>query len=368
MDEPLFGQLEDRGAWFRMPGRAATQTECRGPRTGALRADGTESVVLLIDRDGCHEFDVLHRALTRLGVPSVRLGESDLGAFDVEVRPAEGEVVLAGRRVRPVVSWLRHLGPRSVAAPAASGTTARELFRADSWYALVREAAGLAPHRLPGACPGRLEQLRAAAGAGFAVPPTVVTTDPARAARAFGPDRVVVKALDEHAVEVAPGALAFAHPEVAGQERAARWRGGAVPFVVQPFVRHDEEWRVHWFDGEVAAFRLPPGAALASRTGATCPVPVREAVPLPQAVRRSTAALAARLGLRCGALDLLVTGSTYTFLEVNADGDWRWFERRTGTAPASLAALTLLRRLHADATGGHARRTDLLGLLRAVRV
>lgn len=370
MNEPLFGQLADCGTGLRLPGRGAAPAESRGLRTGALGADGTGSVVLLIDRDGCEEFDVLHRALTRLDVPNVRLGEGDAGMLDVEVRPSKGELVLAGRRVRPVVSWLRHLGPRSMAAPAAPGTTAGKLFHGDSWFALLRDTAGLAPHRLPGACPGRLEQLRAAVAAGFAVPPTVVTTDPAGAARAFAPARVVVKALDEHAVEVGPGTLAFAHPEVAGQDRAARWRvrGGPVPVVVQQFVPHDEEWRVHWFDGQVAAFRLPPGAALASRTAAPGAASVREVAAVPEAVRRSTAALAARLGLRCGALDLLVTGSTYTFLEVNADGDWRWFESRTGTAPASLAALTMLCRLHAEATGSPARPVDLWGLLRAVRV
>jgi hypothetical protein len=52
---------------------------------------------------------------------------------------------------------------------------------------------------------------------------------------------------------------------------------------------------------------------------------------LPDAIRRACVELVARLGLRFGAIDIIVTpDDRYVFLEINPNGQWLWIEEETG--------------------------------------
>jgi hypothetical protein len=52
---------------------------------------------------------------------------------------------------------------------------------------------------------------------------------------------------------------------------------------------------------------------------------------LPDEIRRACLALVARLGLRFGAIDMIVTpDDRYVFLEINPNGQWMWIEDETG--------------------------------------
>jgi hypothetical protein len=52
---------------------------------------------------------------------------------------------------------------------------------------------------------------------------------------------------------------------------------------------------------------------------------------LPDALRRACLELVARLGLRFGAIDMIVTpDDRYVFLEINPNGQWLWIEEETG--------------------------------------
>jgi hypothetical protein len=52
---------------------------------------------------------------------------------------------------------------------------------------------------------------------------------------------------------------------------------------------------------------------------------------LPERVRRACLAMVERLGLRFGAIDMIVTpDDRYVFLEINPNGQWMWIEEETG--------------------------------------
>ncbi|MFC4530902.1 ATP-grasp domain-containing protein [Sphaerisporangium dianthi] len=308
---------------------------------GALTAT---PCVVLADRAGCGEFAVLQTMLRRLGVPSVRIDAEGVTALDLSLRVGDRALTLDGRRIAPTVVWARHFSPRAMPGAADPALT---MVRADSWAALARQLASLAPSNLPMSGPGHLEQLAGAARAGVRVPETTVTTDPAAAATRMAGRRFVVKVVDEHFVETAPGLLVGVFPQIAHREELTRRPALDFPVMVQEYVEHDSELRVYYVDGAVHAYAVAkPSPDSPWRDGAEVPV-TTAAVPAAaaEAVRR----LAELWGLAYGAFDLLLRGTEVVFLEVNVDGDWRWFESRAGGTAVSAAAALMIRKRHLDA-------------------
>ncbi|MFI7027623.1 hypothetical protein ACIBK1_02820 [Microbispora rosea] len=362
------------------PGSVSWRLPEPGPAT-----DATPCVVLA-DRAGCAEFAVLQDTLHHLGVPSVRVDAESVAALRLsatlaaparahrptEDRPAvdrsavdrpttdgapagSGGVAggrpcavldLDGRRIAPTVVWARHFSPRAMPASASAAQT---LLRAESWHAVVRQLCSLAPASLPGNRPGRLEQLEGAAAAGIRVPRTIVTTDPAGAAAAMPGRRVVVKVVGEHFVETSPGLLTGVLPEIAARAEVLRRPALDYPVIVQEHVEHDAELRVYHVAGAVHAYAVGKRAPDS---------PWREAaevtvtpVAAPPAVADAVRGLASLWGLTYGAFDLLLSAGEVVFLEVNTDGDWRWFEAKAGGRPVSTAVALAIRTLHLTALG-----------------
>ncbi|MEV5742991.1 hypothetical protein AB0L30_23280 [Microbispora rosea] len=352
------------------PGSVSWRLPEPGPVT-----DATPCVVLA-DRAGCAEFAVLQDTLHHLGVPSVRVDAESVAALRLSAtlaaparadrpttdRPttdgapaASGGVAggrpcavldLDGRRIAPTVVWARHFSPRAMPASASAAQT---LLRAESWHAVVRQLCSLAPASLPGNRPGRLEQLAGAAAAGIRVPRTIVTTDPAGAAAAMPGRRVVVKVVGEHFVETSPGLLTGVLPEIAARAEVLRRPALDYPVIVQEHVEHDAELRVYHVAGAVHAYAVGKHAPDS---------PWREAaevtvtpVAAPPAVADAVRGLASLWGLTYGAFDLLLSAGEVVFLEVNTDGDWRWFEAKAGGRPVSTAVALAIRTLHLTALG-----------------
>lgn len=64
---------------------------------------------------------------------------------------------------------------------------------------------------------------------------------------------------------------------------------------------------------------------------------------LPDSVRRACLALVERLGLRFGAIDMIVTpDDRYVFLEINPNGQWMWIEDETGLPISDAICDTLM--------------------------
>ncbi|MFI6323639.1 BTAD domain-containing putative transcriptional regulator [Nonomuraea sp. NPDC050556] len=307
--------------------------------------------VVLVDRAGLSEFTVLQQGLRTIGVPSLLLDACSLADLRITGRIEDGSLTVAGRRIVPTVTWVRHFSPRAI--PDAS------LFRADSWCALVAQVAALSAARVPGGCdPGRLVQLYGASRAGVRTPRTVVTTDPGGAAAELGSERIIVKALDRHFVETEPGRMEGIFPEIVGGAASRGLAVRDVPMVVQEYVDHWAELRVYHLDGEIRAFRVAKSSPDAIwRDGASVTVtPVAAPPDVAEAVHR----LAGLWELRYGAFDFLLTRDGPVFLEVNPDGDWRWFESKAHVDDVTIAALSMIRRLHRQETPA---KIDLTGFL-----
>ncbi|BCB82897.1 ATP-grasp domain-containing protein [Phytohabitans suffuscus] len=338
---PLLWQLDDERRVLRIgPGEPPAQP--RTPDAGAGTGEGADEVpgVVFLARPGDTEVAAVRRALRRLAVPSVRIGpEADRPGLSAT---AKGLRFHAGSStVRPTAVWIRHYSARARRHPSV----AHDRFGDDSWRAVLAGLDRLTGAPVIGNGPGLLQQLDAARSANVRVPRTVVTTRPGADVRSLPGDPVVVKAVDRHFVESAPGRLNGVFAQVVRRADALRWAGSVpVPLVLQEYVHSDAELRVYHLGGAQAAYRVVKAAPDSpwldrGRVHVTaCPVPPR--------VGRTVADLARRMGLVYAAFDLLMVGDEPVFLEANADGDWRWYERLAGDGAVSAAAAGMVAALH----------------------
>ncbi|MFC9486628.1 RimK family alpha-L-glutamate ligase [Streptomyces hydrogenans] len=254
---------------------------------------------------------------------------------------AAGNVFVADRRLTPLVLWTRHYP-----SPLAASTTA-EAFAAESWAEFVGQLRVLATEAVDTARPGLLEQLRDAARLGVRTPRTLITTSPETSPW----PRCVVKAVGRHYTETSQEGLAWFLPEIV-ERPAQRFLTATAPVVVQEYVKHHAEQRLYVVGDEVHAFDV---AKTSPQAPWTAPETVRvRSVPPDPGACEAALRLAAHWGLAYGAFDFLLDGDGPVFLEMNADGDWHWFERRADTNPVTIAAIRLLHGLHDRAVGADA--------------
>lgn len=328
-----------------------------------------EHSVLLLSRRGDREAASVASLLRRIGVPVHRLDADGLEGVEATVEPG-GTMTLDGHRFVPTVTWLRHFSLR--AAPVAHPADGQMLYR-DSWAALARQLAVVSRVVIGATDPGQLRRLARAEALGVRVPLGVVTTDPAAAAvrldeqrtggagAAGAGARYVVKVLDRHYVEPEPGGLAWFLPQVLERSELGEGLGlpRGTPVVLQEYVDHDGEYRVYLVGREVISFAVEK-----DRPGDVWSRPDRvrvRAVETPAAVAGAVRALATAWDLSYGAFDFLSDRGEPVFLEVNAHGDWDWFERKAGVDLVTRAAVRTVRDLHWRADGGS--RPGPVGLL-----
>lgn len=339
-------------------------------RRGGADASPLLPCVVLLSRSCDAELDAVGGLLAQVGVPAARVNADELAVTDLVVDPGRRAIRRDGRWITPTVVWQRHFSARAI---EGSGRPAYDMFLRDSWRAVADQLAALAPAAIGLRSPGRLEQMRVARDRQIAVPRTVVTTEPAAAADLLGHRRpLVVKALDQHFVEAAPGRLSGAFPVTVHPLDLPPAPRPGPPVIVQEYVEHDAELRVYYVDGQLHGFAVGKEGA-ADPWLAADRVTVRPA-DLPAPVVAATRALAHGLSLRYGAFDFLLQGDKLFFLEVNADGDWLWAERKARVAPVTRAAARMLcaaHRRYRPSTGTPAGRAadgfDLLSFLTSRR-
>lgn len=313
------------------------------PGTGGPAGSAAGGCVVFFTRRADAEVSVIERLLALAGVPTRRVDADALGPIQLDLARL-GALRIGEELVRPTACWTRRFWSSAMTDPR----TAAGLLRRQSWLALVRQSRLLAPHDLPGPRLGLLEQLAGAAAAGVRVPATVVTTAPARGATRLPGDRVVVKTLGPHFVEPEPGTLDGVLPRILPRDELADGEG-PVPLVVQEYVPHLAEYRVYAIGNRLVAFevRKPSPEAIWHDQQA---VQVRQA-DCPEQVAGLVTELAARWRLGFGAFDVLLTGDGAVLLEVNADGDWLWYEAKAGTRAVSRQVALAVRDLHLAAGG-----------------
>jgi glutathione synthase/RimK-type ligase-like ATP-grasp enzyme len=253
-----------------------------------------------------------------------------------------------GEPLRVAAVWLWRLWPAALdeRLPAAQAQAAQResLTTLRGLLELLSDAAWIDPPDAIACAENKTRQLRLAHEVGLAIPPTLITSDP-QAARAFyaAQGGQVVAKLQNSLGYSMRGGGGLPTRLLRGADLAALDGLVHCPMIFQRYVEKAYELRVAWVDGQ---------AFVGALDGAHCGVDWRYAATaswqehsLPEAIHKKISTLMARLSLRQGALDLIVTpGGEYVFLEVNPHGEWGMLERDLGLPIGAALAEALLRR------------------------
>jgi glutathione synthase/RimK-type ligase-like ATP-grasp enzyme len=298
-------------------------------------------------------------ALSARGFAPLRL---DTDAFPVtlsvsgELGPDAKPRVLLGERELDVAAvwlwrlWSPNLDPRleashREAAARETMTTLRGLLD------LLAHVPWIDAIDLNRCAENKTRQLRLAHELGLTIPPTSITADPVVARRFFHAHggRVIAKLQAPLAQSMAGGGgLPTRLLQAADLDALDGLR--QCPMMFQRYIDKAYELRIAWVDGR---------ALVGALDGRKCGIDWRyestaswEPHVLPSAVHDRLARLMARLGLRQGAIDMIVDPSgEYVFLEVNPHGEWGMLERDLGLGISDAIASALIRlalQRHAD--------------------
>lgn len=268
-------------------------------------------------------------------------------ALGAALDPAAGEALLLGGEplaVRAVWLWRlwpARLDPRldprhAEAAQRESAVTLRgllDLLSGVPWIDApdVNAAAG-----------NKTRQLRLARAVGLTIPPTLITSDPDAARRFYHAQdgRIVAKlqTTPSYGMQTA-GGVRTRLLRAADLDALAGLRH--CPMILQRYVEKAHELRIAWVDGR---------AFVGALDGSKCGVDWRyestaawQPYVLPADVHAALARLMAALGLRQGAIDLIVTpAGDHVFLEVNPSGEWGMLEHELGLPIGAALADALL--------------------------
>jgi glutathione synthase/RimK-type ligase-like ATP-grasp enzyme len=290
-------------------------------------------------------------ALSARGFTPLRLDTDNFPstlALQAELGPdARPRVLLDERELEVGAVWLWRLwtpkldpglqaGHREAAA-RESMTTLRGLLD------LLAHVPWIDPIDLNRCAENKTRQLRLAHELGLTIPPSLITADPAAARRFFHAHggRVIAKLQAPLAPSMAGGGgLPTRLLQLTDLDALEGLR--ACPMVFQRYVEKAHELRIAWVDGQ---------AFVGALEGRKCGVDWRyestaswEPHELPTAVHDRLARLMARLGLRQGAIDMIVEPSgDYVFLEVNPHGEWGMLQRDLGLPIGEAIAAALIR-------------------------
>jgi len=208
---------------------------------------------------------------------------------------------------------------------------------------LLDGAAWIDPLDRNRAADNKTRQLRLACEVGLPIPPTLITADPAAARRFFAAHdgRVVAKLQISLGYSMAgTGGLPTRLLRAADLDAMAGLRH--CPMVFQRYIDKALELRIAWVDGRALVGALDgPACGVDWRYAATARWQPHD---LPAAVHERLAALMAGLGLRQGAIDMIVApDGEYVFLEVNPNGEWGMLEQELGLPISEALAEALLR-------------------------
>jgi glutathione synthase/RimK-type ligase-like ATP-grasp enzyme len=276
--------------------------------------------------------------------PSTLTLAGELGA---DARP---RVLLDGSELEVAAVWLWRLWTPNLEAGLAAGhreaavresmTTLRGLLD------LLAHVPWIDPIDLNRCAENKTRQLRLAHELGLTIPATLITADPMAARRFFHAHdgRVIAKLQAPLAQSMAGGGgLPTRLLQTADLDALDGLR--SCPMMFQRYIHKAYELRIAWVDGQ---------AFVGALDGRECGVDWRyestaswEPHALPTPIHERLARLMARLGLRQGAIDMIVEpDGDYVFLEVNPHGEWGMLERDLDLAIGEAIATALIRLAH----------------------
>jgi len=197
----------------------------------------------------------------------------------------------------------------------------------------------------------KLQQLSLAASLGFEIPPSIVTNDPDEFLSFYREHggRVIAKALAHASYDEAGLTADFMRfTEMVTLRDVAAFRSVRhCPIYVQGYVSKKLELRVTVVGERVFAAAIDSQSSAHSRIDwrkydyARTPYTNHD---MPEATAKQLVALTRKLGLRYGAIDLILTpDDRYVFLEINPAGEYQWVEHMTGMPITSAICDELIR-------------------------
>ena len=275
--------------------------------------------------------------------PSVLAISAELGSS------SDARLLLADQALRVDAVWLWRLWPPQLDArmPEAQREAAvRESLTAlRGLLDLLADVPWIDPIDHNRCAENKTRQLRLAAQLGLAIPPTLISNDPAAARQFFhAHDGQVIAKLQTSLGHSMRGGGGLPTRLLRADDLDALAGLGQCPMVFQRYVQKAWELRIAWVDGL---------AFVGALDGRRCGVDWRyessaswEPHALPPAVHERLARLMAQLGLRQGAIDMIVEPSgEYVFLEVNPHGEWGMLQRDLGLPIAEAIAEALIRHI-----------------------
>jgi hypothetical protein len=245
---------------------------------------------------------------------------------------------LAAEGIHPRTVWVRRPSPPvlpSLVAHADQAFATRECrkFLNCIFHVAGSEAFWVNPVLGASRAELKTEQLKVAVKAGFRIPMTLCSNDPARIRRFIRDSHapVIYKAFYPVSWETTDGAATLFSSCVTEEDLPDDSLLQAVPGIYQVMVSKAYELRVTAIGDVLVAAKLDSQAIPSARLDWRA---ARESVPLaptdiPEALGKSCRAVMADLGIVFGCFDLIVTPEGDTvFLEVNEAGSFLWLEEQ----------------------------------------
>lgn len=282
--------------------------------------------------------------LQRRGLPYARLNTEDLPSARSWWQLGDGKptwtIAFNGRTLdlnAVTAAYLRRPLPPDLAELADLG---ERRYAIGEWVALLEALYGHLSDRWLNAptamaqAEDKLRQLAIASGLGFKVPETLVSNE-AEAIAAFADGGTIVKPLRNGMVTGAAGqSVIFTSRLSDGLRPEDRAGISLAPFIVQREIAKACDVRVTVVGQRLFSVAIHSQDAAESQTDwrrgdvlALSHTTHR----LPTEIEVRVWALVAGLGLRFGAIDLVLDrDGAYWFLEINPNGQWAWVEAMTG--------------------------------------
>lgn len=320
----------------------------------------TRSVLIVTNRHDSHADYVIERLSTR-GISFVRLNTDDFPSktnvsLAWSCNPTRGSINFYGQRTdileiksvwfrRPLGFGINHEVTDSEARRFAEDECTAAL--EGLYWSIPVERWISHPHAIRRG-QNKILQLHLAQTLGFGVPRTLITTDPEEF-KVFWEEcrgEVIWKALGRNTTTGDTQQLQFAYTNKLDAAFLDRLQDITVaPCLFQEYVSKLVELRITVVDHTIFACEIHSQASEKTRidwrrydTGRTPHAPCT----LPREVETLCLQLVQELGLRFGAIDMIVTPAReYKFVEINPNGQWLWIEQITGMRIADALIETL---------------------------
>ncbi|MER2513408.1 MAG: MvdC/MvdD family ATP grasp protein [Nitrosomonas ureae] len=231
---------------------------------------------------------------------------------------------------------LPRIGTGSLSPGEANFIDKEIAYTLEGIYKILRDCFWISPVTLIREAENKIYQLRVAREVGFEIPRSLITTSPEEA-RCFFNDMegyCVIKPIRSGKIDDPRAPMVVFTSSIADQDislldevrqcptyfqnridKVADIRVtvvGAQVFAAQIYSQENEETMIDWRKGANEILR-------------------HERIELPLEIREKCIELVKQLGLRFGAIDLvLCKNMRYVFLEINPNGQWGWIEKRLG--------------------------------------